>query len=496
MFSNWSDRTLKYQLNTIFLNVTFWSLVVVGLSCVIFQYMYSQTTNSEIYVGFQDMSKNDMISIVSDGAKFFDEKLTKLTSNFPNLMTTSFEDAYRTDYPFGYIKSYYNYPNTFIDEHYNAMYDANVSFVHSSYNVYGKTPSNIPSLSNDMQNLINLTSSTDYLFVPSFKHTNDFFAGYVATPNQFLRYYPATVNYAKLNTYINYNNLNDYWYQEVMANSGITYTSPYYDPIAKQLMITIGEIVKDPYSGTTIGAFGSDLILETIQRDIKELVYLNKSRTVLFEKETGYVIADSAQTLNSLITYNNLVAPKFSNVWENLENKKLVNKDGYYYVAVDMETSDGKYMLVSAIESSLITDQYSYITDDVESILKTNIYTVIGIFVGMLFLISALTYCLTNRIVSPIQSLSEISKQMTQNIGERSLTENISVNIARTGVREIDEVTYHFNQSMTAISAPVNNTENNNSYYHNIPWAQIVPSAPIAYTVVETKESEERGKRF
>jgi hypothetical protein len=439
------------------------------------------------------MSEEGMIAIVSDGANFFDEKLAKLTSNFPYLMSTSFEDSYRTDYPFGYIKSYYNWPNTFVDQHYNPSYDANVSFIHSSYNIYGKTPSDIPHLSYSIQNLINVTSSADYLFVPSFSYTEDFFAGYIATPSQFLRYYPATVNYAKLNTYINYNNLNDYWYQEVMENlDNITYTSPYYDPIAKQLMITIGKIVKNPISGEILGAFGSDLILATIQSDIKNLVYLG-SRTLLFEKDTGYVIADSSQTLNSLITYENLSNPSFSNVWDSLENKKLIKSNGYYYVAVDMETSNGKYMLVSTIKETYITDQYSHITDDINHILQTNIYTVIGIFVGTLFLISALTYFLTNRIVSPIQTLSEVSKQMTHNIGERALTENINTNIARTGIREIDEVTYHFNQSVTAISAPSELTNNTNIYYQNIPWAYVtqhVPSAPIAYAIVETKESE------
>jgi hypothetical protein len=82
---------------------------------------------------------------------------------------------------------------------------------------------------------------------------------------------------------------------------------------------------------------------------------------------------------------------------------------------------------------------------------------------------------------------------MTHNIGERALTENINTNIARTGIREIDEVTYHFNQSVTAISAPSELTNNTNIYYQNIPWAYVtqhVPSAPIAYAIVETKESE------
>lgn len=494
MFSDWSNHTLKYQLNTIFLNITFWSLIVIGLSCIIFQQLFSQNMNSNIKYGFQDLSENSMVSIVKDGANFFDKKLERLTSNFPNLMTTSFEDSYRTDYPFGYIKSYYNYPNTFINEKYNSMYDANVSYKHSSYNIYMKYPNDIKNLQQNMQTLINVTSSTDYLFKPSFKYAGDFLAGYIATPSRFLRYYPASINYLKLDKYINYNNLNDYWYQEVSSNSETTYTSPYYDSIAKQLMITIGENVKNPYSGSIIGSFGSDLILTTIQNDIKKLIFLNKSRTIIFEKETGYVIADSFQTLQHLITYKNLTNPTFSNVWNKLieSNKELIELNGYYYVGVNLETSGNKYMIISTIKKSYITDQYSYITHDINSILNTNIYTIIAIFVSMLILISMLTYCLTNRIVTPIESLSEISKQMTNNIGERGLTENIRINIARTGVREIDEVTYHFNQSVTTIATPVENGETN-VYYQNIPWAynvKQIPSAPMCVVEYETKEQD------
>jgi hypothetical protein len=497
--SNWSKHTLKRQLNTIFLNVTISSLIIVGLSCVLFQYMAGTSTHNEVYTGFETLSKNDMISIVSDGAKFFDEKLSKLTSNFPNLMSNSIEDSYRTDYPFGYIKSYYNWPNTFVDQHYLPSYDANVTFSHSSYNVYGKTINNVPSLSPNIQNLINRTSSADYLFVPSFTHSNDFFAGYLATPEQVLRYYPAAVNYVKLNDYIYYNNLNDNWYTEVMANPDqITYTSPYYDPIAKKPMITIGKVVKNPHTGTQIGAFGSDLILETLQNDIKDLIYLNKSRTILFEKETGYVIADSLYDHNALITYKNLNTPTIStDLWNDLINgdKQLQNNGGYYYVAVDMETSDNKYMLVSIIKEKYITDQFLPITTEVDNMININIYVVVGIFVGMLCLISLLTYCLTNRIVAPLQKLSDISGQMTQNIGERSLLANVNTNIQRSGVRELDEVTYHFQQSVNAISAP-NATSTSNDYYHNIPWvhAHAVPSAPPAtvtgYAIVESKDGK------
>lgn len=500
MSTKWSDHTLKYQLNTIFLNITFWSLIVIGISCVIFQYIYGVSTHDKIANNFEDFSKNDMIAIVSDGANFFDEKLAKLTSNFPNLMKTSFEDSYRTDYPFGYIKSYYNWPNTFVNEQYSSVYNANISYTHSSYNVYGKTINDISGLPQNMQKLINVTSSTDYLFVPSFNYSSDFFAGYVATPSQFLRYYPAAINYQKVNNYINYNNLNDYWYQEIMSNTeDVTYTSPYYDSIARQLMITIGSTVKNPNDGSIIGAFGSDLILKTIQNDIKNLIYLNKSRTILFEKETGYVIADSFQTLKSLMTYENLTDPSFKNVWNKLKNMKLVDLNGYYYVAVDMKTSNAKYMLVSSIEKQYVTSQYDHITDDINLNLQINIYTVVGVFIGMLFLISALTYFLTNRIVTPIQQLSEYSKQLTQNIGERELTHGINTEIARSGIREVDELTYQFSQSIATISAQPVESNNVNSYYQNIPWmynSYPLPSAPIAhaYVVAETKESEEHGK--
>lgn len=488
--TSWSNYTLKKQLLILFSSLTATSLGFIGIMFIVYVAVTGTSIQNSLGQGFLQNSQNSIADIITSGAQLFDMRLSQLTCNFPDTMATVAEDSFRIDYPYGNIPSYYNWPGQLINPTYSTVYNANITYVSSTINVYNKTIYDVPNLSSNLHNIINKTAHMDYFFVPTFANSPDFLAGYISTPTQFLRYYPGAVNDKTLNTYINYNNLNDYWYLTTMQNQQNVYpvyTSPYYDPIAKELMITIGRVLHNPYDKTVIGAFGSDLMLRSIQDNIKKLTYLNGSRTILFEKQTGYVIADSSYPITSLITYQNLTSLTItSSLWNSLlatTNTLISDTNNInYYLSVNLTTSNGKYILITVINQQYVANMFSPIMNSIGGIISNEIGIAIGVSIAIIILTIGLTIIITNHIVSPLQQLSDISSKMAGRIGETSLVTGIDTNIGHTGIQELDDMTSNFKNIVTTLDhrSEKNATKTDeNIFYGNVPWNGIaLPQMP------------------
>lgn len=505
--NKWETYSIKRQLFTIFMLFAGISLFIMGASCITFIVVSGDLIKTELHNNFLKSATNDMIKIVTAGSKLFDKKLNGLTSNLPLLMKNNAEDSFRTDFPFGIIPSHYNWPGQFIDQSYIGSYNANVSFVHSSINVYNKSFYDISSFSPNMKSLIDVTAQMDYLFVPSFNQSKDFLQCYMYTQSQFQRTYPATINYKNVYNYINYDGINDYWYVSSLSNpSTVSYTSPYYDQVAGQLMITVSNTLNDPYNGNLIGALGADLILKTFQNEIKKLTYLNKGRTILFEKDSGYVIADSEYNVTSLITYNSLKNLSIStNLWNELINNEhhLIYDKNNYFVSAFLDTSNNKYVLISLIDKSHILNIFSKITDSVKKTVTLNSIIVPSVCFGIYIFAILLIYYLASSIVSSLQQLADTSSAIAKRIGEESLTEGVNVNFAQSGVAEINESVSQFKRTLQQLAT--SNVDNNqNVYYNNMPWNydmtysqhSTVPSAPVTVSSVPVMGTEYERKYY
>ncbi len=483
---NWSEYSIKKQFMIALPLLTIASLIYIGISCIIYINIAGNKINDNLYNGCLNIAEKEIKNILINGAEEFDNKLRMLSSSFTNIMTYYTENTFRNDFPYTFKKSHYNWPNQLENSLFNQNYNANITYRHSTYNIYNITYDNIYTVSNSLLNTINVTSIIDYVFPLAFNLSNDFFAGYYASNEQFLRYYPGAVNYNNINKYILYDNLNDLWYTSTLSDSkSPTYTSPYFDPIANNIMITIANKVRNPYTGEVNGAFGTDLILKTLQNDIKSLIYMNKSRTILFEK-SGYVIADTnVDIIDKLYQYEN--SSITDELWIKLLNNynKLVKYNRNYFLSTELETSNKNYILVSIIEEKHILDAFSKIINDYNKIIKNEITIVIIVFFVSLFLCILLSVLLAHKISTPLQKLIEISESLTKNIGEESLTKNVNMNIPLSGIDEIDRATTQFRETANYFG----NRETNSTYEQNpmyninyIPSVDylnnVMPSAP------------------
>ena len=484
--SDWSKYTLRKQLLLRFGGIVSTALLLAGVICIIFINVTGSNIKTSMRSGFLSNAETDVKNIILDAANLFDKKLERLTNNFPNVMTFTTEDTFRSDNPFGFIPSYYNWPDNLPNAFVDPRYHANITLKASSINVFNKTINDVPTLSSSIRDTINRTAAMDYLFVPTFQLNNDFFAGYIGTPSKFLRYYPGAVNNTDIKRYIAYSPVGDYWYDQTVANPRtVIYTSPYYDPIAGQLMITISQTFHNPESGVILGAFGADLILTTLQNDISQLTYLPNSRTLMVEKSTGYIIADSRNVVNRLLTYNQITAPSISSdLWTTLSNNQQSFQltGNYYLLSRDLKTSQNQYMLIVILDQDTILDTFATVLALINNILVINVVIVAAVFVGMFLFTLLLVICLTHRIVSPLQQLADRSRVIAGNLGKEDLFKGVEMKPLETGFDEIDRMQGNFNAMVTSARQPA--VVAVNRFYQNPVWGTVPPPPLEGFSII------------
>jgi len=502
MCIKWSDRTIRFQLLIIFGSIAAVLLFVAGLSNSIFVKVTGEIAKNDLQDGFLNNAQSDMINILKNGANLLDTKFSQLVSNFPGPMTVKFEDSFRSDYPYGHIPSYYNWPNQLINASYNSAYDANVTYVSSSINLYGQNIQSIDSYPTVLQNIINTTASMDNLFKIAFPLTPEFYAGYIAVPdtwdnggNTFKRYYPGKVNNQQLSQYINYNGLVRPWYQEEIANTQtnqqayqMIYTPPYADALNNQIMISIGRICYNQQSGVMIGGFGADMVLSEFQQIINQMNYLDQTRTLFFDVRNGYLLADSTQRITTLTTYSSIQNLRISQDQWN----KLVSSPGTFIsignidvVSYFLQTSDGisqgnQYMLVSCISHQYILNTYQNIMNNINALIKTLYDLVISLSILLFFATIPIALAITYCIITPFQQLFEVSKGITERLGERILIVPGLQNapVSNSGIPELDELNRNLREVVRVVGQNSNlDTTEKNPCYGSNQWS--VPIDPL-----------------
>lgn len=386
-------------------------------------------SNAETYL-FNQATSN-IVAISQDGANLIDRLFETYANAYINPIATATSDCFRSDYPFGYIQSYYNWPNTLPNEFYSYALNANITLNASTYNIYNKTPADIPYLNSVQQKEINQTASLDMLFIPLKFLNNDFTQQYIGLIDTFQRNYPGSINYDRVNQYIMYDPIADYWYTNTVSQPNkIVLSSPYFDHVANQSIITISKTLNDVYTGIVIGAVGGDLTLETLANVIKSIVYLTFGRAMLFEN-TGLLIADSKKTHMEIVSYTDLYSDIniSQNNWDDLTNSNIMVDVGNFFVqSVSLSTGNGQYVLLEFVAKADVYGSIHAISQNISDSYKHNMAIIFSVMVGLLIIVIILILCLVNDIIKPLQTLSRASQQFIDNIGSSNIRHNVDLN--------------------------------------------------------------------
>jgi hypothetical protein len=439
MFNNWNGYTLKRQLLIITSSLTILSLGSIIVACVIFVTIISSNSSKALNDNFLTYTSNNIGNVLQGGSRYLNTRLNKLNGNFINGIDIFTQDSFRTDYPFSFIKNNISSVN---------YYDSNI-----------ETDENII-------NFTNRTSTLEYIFPIELANNNDFYSVSITKPNKITRMYPKNPTYP-----LNWN--------PTTINKEILYSAIHDNYLLNNFIVTISKNIFEPYTGSNIGVITADMSTKIFEQSIENMIY-QQSRSILFETDTGNVIADTSQKITNIKKYQQITNPQITvELWNRLLNEPnvMIENDGYYYISVYLHiinSPQNKYLIISSIDKSIVLNVFSQMVNSINNILKTQILTVIITSCVSFVLALGLCFYFTWKISTPLQELANASSQMSKQIGEDNIANNINFNVGNTGISEIDNVIRVFKNTVTNISNANNNDQlYSNPYYNSNNWNSI-----------------------
>ncbi|TMN88725.1 methyl-accepting chemotaxis protein [Pseudoalteromonas phenolica] len=232
------------------------------------------------------------------------------------------------------------------------------------------------------------------------------------------------------------------WYKQVTQNpSEVIVTEPY-QGVTGQAMVSVATAIKK--SGQTIGVQSLDVTLSTLT-DIVSNIRLGETGYLMLLDGQGTVLADPKNPDNNFKSINKLNSPIFNAIKAN-KNQPLINIEG-----------SNKTMVAQLYHSDELNWTFVAIIDEDEilSSAYNMSYSISVIAVLMLIVFVIIAVVLANKIVYPIEMVSEGLKEIAQ--GEGNLSKRLKV----IGNDEISELASWFNQFLNSINELVKDIQNN-----------------------------------
>ena len=232
------------------------------------------------------------------------------------------------------------------------------------------------------------------------------------------------------------------WYKQVTQNpSEVIVTEPY-QGVTGQAMVSVATAIKK--SGQTIGVQSLDVTLSTLT-DIVSNIRLGETGYLMLLDGQGTVLADPKNPDNNFKSINKLNSPIFNAIKAN-KNQPLINIEG-----------SNKTMVAQLYHSDELNWTFVAIIDEDEilSSAYNMSYSISVIAVIMLIVFVIIAVVLANKIVYPIEMVSEGLKEIAQ--GEGNLSKRLKV----IGNDEISELASWFNQFLNSINELVKDIQNN-----------------------------------
>ena len=505
-------ESLRKQLLKSFLclSIGFMSLVLVMLivAVVIGNNFVIESSTDALY----DQIIRHADSVSGENADILVRMLDRARESVSSPLKYAIGETYRNDFPYGNIPSYFEYGDTFLKPPLtqDSRQLKHVSFDASSYYFPGSVPENISDFTLSQNLTRDLTAHSDTFFKTSYNNNFDFVAEYFgSSENKLFRHYPGI---GTLDTDPNreYDPHTRGWYTDAISNGGeIVYTSPYRDFNGKGWMITLSEMVHNESSGDFIGVIGGDMLIQTINKLLEDITFLDSGKVSLFETN-GQVIGDKEWPLNksdpTVYTYQTLQNPPIPDTtWNRISSVPVgethsieYNTGGETYIAIVTHISefDGRYLVVVFVEKDEVTEPVDPIISDIEKKNATIISIIVVVSVILMCITTGFIWFTTDSLIRPLNDAMKQFNQLGMNLGSSDYTEGIGSIKGGVGdeqmqfVQGTNEMIYHFKEyrQQQIDSNMVDNTyygsQHNMQFLNKVPMQQMWPiGAPPPYDV-------------
>lgn len=283
-----------------FVTISILSLGATGAISYFFVDLIGDFTTTESSTALDSQTQINMLSTAEKTAAVINQKLTNAEA-MVLAMAEECERIFRADSTFQPREVYYDFffqnvgppgsrPN---DTQFSAEYGINVSWSYSSWYVPESDSSNYGNYLASNTDRLGRVSNLDYIF-QAIHQQIDFRWLYLtfADDSLFINYPGSILGGSDIDRQTDpWYPVLDEWYTEIEGGGGdIVFVEPYYDPIDRVLLISIGKTVYYE-NGTLLGVIAGDITIEDVNRRILDITILETGYAALVEQVNHGVIA-------------------------------------------------------------------------------------------------------------------------------------------------------------------------------------------------------------
>jgi methyl-accepting chemotaxis protein len=443
-------RSIKQQIIISFIVFTLISMIVVSGTSIGFIFLIGNNTTQKSTAALKEQIQTNILTTAENNGDIVVSKLENsaakvemLTQQLIELMTTSLNYNYRP--------SYYNNLTNPPDAQYEEEYGFNVSWNYSNFDFPGANASNWETLAAAdpvIDDTINRSAHLDYVFQMIHETSPEFRWLYTGFENCGLfRNYPGSY----------FENIKDArtrdWYIEAKAaynldplgEQEIIYIEPYYDISDGSLLISV--IKAAVHNNILIGVAAGDITIETIQEQILDIEILESGFATMVQGDNAVVVAHpdwEGSATNDTIPYLNEFEPLTSSQINQITsgNSGVIEytRNGEQWYLAYVPILGGEYTIsvlvpldeaiesVSTLEAQI--DRSTTITI-IEVAIIVAVTALLALFVGILT---------SNRIVKPIEKLTQIASRMSTDTIREDLAKGIDLEIDEELEEQDDEI--------------------------------------------------------
>lgn len=227
------------------------------------------------------------------------------------------------------------------------------------------------------------------------------------------------------------------WYQMAQQQAGKTVITAPYQGVTGQAMVSVAKTIINP-QGKMVGVQSLDVTLGTLT-DIVSNIKIGKTGYLILIDGSGTVLADPNNAENNFKPLNELNTPIYQSLKKNLNNSAFsVDNDGTMLEATNYFSKSLNWRFVAVIEQQEVLES----TYTMSKLILLIAIVMIALFVGV-------GIFLANRIVYPIEKVSDGLKEIAS--GEGDLSKRLQV----IGNDEVAQLAKWFNQFLETINTLV-----------------------------------------
>lgn len=208
------------------------------------------------------------------------------------------------------------------------------------------------------------------------------------------------------------------WYKLAVSSGEVIYSTPYLDPAANKIVITVAKPIKQ--NGSVIGVAASDIYIDYLTKVVQQAKDVQNSYAFLLDSKYDFIVhpnKDFQPTEKELKNMTKVMNGRFKSITESVKDDQ--NK---LYLEKDYDGKE-KYFVLQPVRSAGWSVGFAIPTEEYKRPLNTLIRGFMIALIISIIISITITICMVNQLLKPILKL----KQHTSVIANGDLTTELEL---------------------------------------------------------------------